>query len=354
MTFVRNALLVSVPAVASAAIGVYFLCQESPKIISARKAAVTREYREFAERLADGSLTAQWRRPREKGWRQVSKLDHRYPWGYVVKEGGLDVWLQREGETCGVTVPEIVDDTALWLYGGTISALALMLAMTALGIYLLYRYGKDREEFLHATVHDFRSPLVGLRSAIRRRPEAAERLVEHLLRMVRNAQDFFAVRGRRGAPRREEFDLAAAVRDSYALFEKDFAEDESGPVAFEMPERFPITADETMTRQILWNLFGNAVKYAAPYGPVAVRLASRGGLAVLEFADQGLGMTPRQMRLAFRRYYRAHTIEQCGRGGSGIGLATSLESARRMGGDLTVAPNRPKGCIFTLSLPLHP
>ena len=111
-------------------------------------------------------------------------------------------------------------------------------------------------------------------------------------------------------------------------------------------------ADETMTLQILWNLFGNDLKYAAPYGGVTVRFFRTGQQAVVEFADEGQGMTPRQMSRAFDRYYRAKTVMETGKGGFGIGLCTAREFARTMGGDLTVRANAPRGCVFALALPV--
>ena len=76
----------------------------------------------------------------------------------------------------------------------------------------------------------------------------------------------------------------------------------------------------------------------------------RGTSAAVEFADQGIGMTARQMRRAFGRFYRAAGLHECGKGGFGIGLYTSRVAARRMGGDLTVRANTPKGCVFTFVL----
>jgi signal transduction histidine kinase len=113
---------------------------------------------------------------------------------------------------------------------------------------------------------------------------------------------------------------------------------------------FSALADETMTLQILWNLFGNDLKYAAPYGKVSVRFAQEGQFVKVDFVDEGQGMTPRQMGRAFDRYYRAQTVLESGKGGFGIGLCTAREFARQMGGDLSVRANAPKGCVFTLKL----
>jgi len=83
-----------------------------------------------------------------------------------------------------------------------------------------------------------------------------------------------------------------------------------------------------------------------------VRISERGKFVDIAFEDQGPGMTPHQRKHAFDRYYRARTALESGKGGFGIGLCTAREFARSMGGELAVAANEPRGCVFTLTLPL--
>jgi magnesium-transporting ATPase (P-type) len=107
---------------------------------------------------------------------------------------------------------------------------------------------------------------------------------------------------------------------------------------------------KSMLVQILWNLLGNDLKYAAPYGSVKAVFSRCGGRVRLELADEGQGMTKRQMKKAFNRYYRSRTVLESGKGGFGIGLCTAREFAEAMGGSLSVRANDPKGCVFTLEL----
>ena len=173
--------------------------------------------------------------------------------------------------------------------------------------------------------------------------------------IVNNIKDFLRLGGRRRDPQPARVDLVALCREAYGLFAADYEDAASGPVAFDVSRlrgaALEVFADETMTLQILWNLFGNDLKYAAPYGPVAVRFGRVADRAVLAFVDEGQGMTETQRRRAFDRYYRAKTVLQTGKGGFGIGLCTAREFARAMGGDLVVAANMPRGCVFTLTLP---
>ena len=148
-------------------------------------------------------------------------------------------------------------------------------------------------------------------------------------------------------------ELAALVAEAYRLFAEDYRDLFDGKdVAIRADGVVEAKGDATLVMQILWNLFGNDLKYAAPYGAVSVNIRRGGSFALVEFVDDGQGMTRREMRRAFDRYYRAKTVMQSGKGGFGIGLCTSREFALSMGGDLAVRANKPSGCVFTLSLPL--
>ena len=177
-----------------------------------------------------------------------------------------------------------------------------------------------------------------------------------MLLIVQNIKDFLQLGGRRKKPELKPVDIVALCREAYGLFAADYEDSEGGAVTFQTSQTFQtfVMADEAMTLQILWNLFGNDLKYAAPYGKVTVRFAQEGEFVKVEFVDEGQGMTPQQMKKAFDRYYRAKTVLESGKGGFGIGLCTAREFARAMGGDLSVRAHDPRGCIFTLSLPASP
>jgi len=163
--------------------------------------------------------------------------------------------------------------------------------------------------------------------------------------------DFLKLGGKRREPERERFSIGSAFYDAYHVFAEDFADEASGAVKVVGDVGLEVLADKMLTVQILWNLLGNDLKYAAPHGPVVVRIAERGKFVDIAFEDCGPGMTAHQRRHAFDRYYRAKTALESGKGGFGIGLCTAREFARAMGGDLSVSANSPRGCVFTLSLP---
>ena len=370
----RSVVALSLPTVVVVALGVFFFVDKVPEIEKAERNRVKLEYRETAlamrqnpdgaEYHVEKTLSTEWRR-HMAGQMTPGR------WGYVPKpvEQATLVWYDDGVQVVSTTVPIVreVDYRTMFLTLGLVFLLVLV-GMTIIGIRYFVEYIRTRDDFLAATAHDLTTPLVGMRYSIGRNDEEAKVLNERMIRLVANIKDFLRLGGKRPKPQRDEVDLVKCYEEAYALFREDVRDVTDGsdlPVAvgtdpteplkngtFAGPvPNFVAVGDETLVVQILWNLIGNDLKYALPFGPVRVRFFRKGDFVCVEFADEGQGMSKHEMARAFDRYYRAKTVLESGKGGFGIGLCTAREFARSMGGDLTVRANSPHGCVFTLSLP---
>ena len=347
------AALISLPAMLVIGYGAAYVASNVPTWIRAEPSRIAREYREIAERIVEHPEEATTVGARQKGWRKVGQVSG-FAWGYAAEGERTRVWVRNGPETYSsvlVDAKRPIPYAAIFYGGGGLVA-AMLVLLTAFAVWSFLGFLRERDDFLAATAHDLTTPLAGLRLAIGRSPEDARTLVERLLLVVGNLKDFLRLGGRRPPPKSDAIDLAALAAEAYRLFAEDYRDVFDG-ADVEIAAEGPVMAlgDATLVMQILWNLFGNDLKYAAPYGRVSVRVRREGRFALVEFADVGQGMTRREMRRAFDRYYRAKTVLQSGKGGFGIGLCTSREFARAMGGDLTVRANAPSGCVFTLRLP---
>ena len=371
------------PTVVVLSMSAWFYSAYLPKLVRDEPARVANAANAVADELLAGERTPDlvWRRGAGviRGREQHAALADEFPpdmtwsaWhppikyartkekrGSAARPGGLLVWVRdtakgHDDDTVLVALTDIEPRRYRALFwGGGGFALLVLVVVTVLGVRFFLNYVRERDDFLAATAHDLTTPLVGMRYAIGRDDADARNLCERMIRLVGNVKDFLRLGGRRPAPVCASFDLRKACEEAYALFREDYRDlfegrDVAVVVDGDLP---PVLADETLTVQILWNLFGNDLKYAAPFGPVEVRLSSGGGFAYAEFVDGGPGLTRGQMRRAFDRYYRAKTARESGKGGFGIGLCTSREFAHAMGGDLAVRANAPHGCVFTLKLP---
>ena len=350
-----NSVLISLPAVMLVAAVVYFLIDKVPEFERNEQRRVEQEYRTLAIYAKDSGLGDEFDFD-ASGYTKGTLKNKKEPYGHEERV----VWYFKDGKAYRMVVEPIQAFAfACYFYPIGIVLMLLFIWMTVFGVRYFWKFVKSRDDFLAATAHDLTTPLVGMRMMIGRADDEAKRLNERMLLIVSNIKDFLKLGGKRRKPDLKPVDIVALAKEAYGLFAADYAGSESGDVTFHCTTTtskydFSVLADEAMTLQILWNLFGNDLKYAAPYGKVAVRFVAEGDFVRVEFVDEGQGMSPRQMKKAFDRYYRAKTVLESGKGGFGIGLCTAREFARQMGGDLTVRANNPNGCIFTLLLPLIP
>lgn len=355
--FLVSAIALSLPALLLFGAAFYFVQPTVDQLVRGENSRVTMGYREHAERLAkarDGLGQTQPLDESRRSFRSSTRIDGK-PWGYDrLENGSVRVWLVDRPVVRFLDVTPIVSQdysTAVW--SAVAFVLLVVLALTAFGIWSMYRLDRDRDDFIDATAHDLATPLAILRLGMGRNPQRDKQVLERMTRLVENLKAFLRLGGRRPQPESRTIDLRRLYDEAYELFRYDYEDEDSEHpgVALEAPTRVPARGDETLTTQIIWNLLGNDLKYAFPDGPVRARLFVRDGMAVFELADEGKGMSPYALKHCFDRYFRERTVMESGKGGFGIGLCTALEAARSMGGELTVRPNSPHGCVFTLALP---
>jgi len=108
-------------------------------------------------------------------------------------------------------------------------------------------------------------------------------------------------------------------------------------------------ADAARVRQVLQNLFSNAVKYTLR-GRIEARVERRDGRLVISIADTGPGLSPEEMVEAFEPFRR---VARTGAGlpGAGLGLSLSRQLVKLMNAELTAESAVGVGSCFSLELP---
>lgn len=377
----HSVFLLCLPTVSVVVLGVYFLITDIPEMRREEETRYQADLERFADQVEDSDRKVfiwkrgegivrgdkKWERefPADitwKSWNPVEGTKKRDMWGWRDTSEGALVWKRASGDDASLVYAGLTDVRkscrSYVISAFSILFFIVLLFATATGVKYFVDYIRTRDDFMAAAAHDLTTPLVAMRFMIGRNDAEALTLCERMIRLVANIKDFMRLGGRRPVPKREKFDIVKAYEEAYALFKEDYrdlfeGEDISFMRSGGVPKNGPVyvEGDETLTVQILWNLLGNDLKYAAPYGKVEVVIGGEGGFVEISFVDEGQGMTLNEMRKAFDRYYRAKTVLVSGKGGFGIGLSTSKEFAEAMGGSLSVRPNKPRGCVFVLSLP---
>ena len=114
-----------------------------------------------------------------------------------------------------------------------------------------------------------------------------------------------------------------------------------------------IQSDPSRLRQILANLFDNAIKYTDS-GGVSIGMRGEAGRLFVEVADTGMGMTPEQLDTIFQPFSQADASNGRRHGGAGLGLTLARALARLLGGELVAASVQGEGSVFRLAIPCAP
>jgi len=117
------------------------------------------------------------------------------------------------------------------------------------------------------------------------------------------------------------------------------------------PNDITTLADADRTRQILLNVFANALKFTPANGTITPDISVTADTVAISVTDTGIGIAADQLERIFEPFVQVRRIVEPTDHGFGLGLAISRQLARAMGGDLTVRSTLGEGSTFTLTLP---
>lgn len=108
-------------------------------------------------------------------------------------------------------------------------------------------------------------------------------------------------------------------------------------------------------RQLVLNLFDNAIKYNRQSGAIHCDLITDDGIAIFRIANTGADIPPADRERIFDRFFRVESSRarsDVGGGGQGLGLSIAREIVRAHGGTLTIEPSASGWVVFQFTIPL--
>jgi heavy metal sensor kinase len=223
---------------------------------------------------------------------------------------------------------------------------------------------EQNRRFLADASHELRTPLAALRGEMesvveqaRTLPELRDRagsVLEEVDRLAKIVDALFAISRLDAGESQQEWErfdlapLAASTTEQMSLL----AEDKRIAVACNAEGKVSVDGDRARIKQVVVNLLDNAIKYTPPGGTINLNVNARGGKAVLEVVDTGMGIPASALPHIFERFYRVDQARSRDAGGAGLGLAIVKSICAAHGGKVEVESAEGKGSRFRVELPL--
>jgi two-component system phosphate regulon sensor histidine kinase PhoR len=228
----------------------------------------------------------------------------------------------------------------------------------------LRRLERLRRDFVANVSHELKTPLAVIKACIETLLDGAIEDVEHRRSFLEKIADqgerlhalildlLSLARIESGAEffEMEDLEVPGLVNDCLERHEAR-AQTRHQVLRADGPEDTRVCADHEAVSQILDNLVDNAVKYTPEGGAITVSWHKDDGQAVLEVADNGIGIPEQDLQRIFERFYRVDKARSRELGGTGLGLSIVKHLAQAMRGSVTASSRLGKGTTFTVRLP---
>lgn len=218
-----------------------------------------------------------------------------------------------------------------------------------------------KSRFLAAVSHDLRQPIhaQGLFLNVLARTELTAKQREIVANvgaasaaagdMLHTLMDFSRIEAGAVTPSARAFLLQPLLN----RIEKEFSSqaDAKGLRYRSRETRLAVHSDPALVEMILRNLVSNAIRYTRR-GGILLACRKRGGAAVLEVFDTGIGIAASQHEEVFREFHQLGNPERDRRKGLGLGLSIVKGLAQRLGHPLGLDSVPGRGSVFRLALPV--
>lgn len=223
---------------------------------------------------------------------------------------------------------------------------------------------RTKTYFLSAVSHELRTPLNGILgyaqllmdgiygplSADQKEPlEGIRRNAKDQLRLINDLLDLTRIESKKMSVDVEPVDLQRLLQDVYKGMRPLF-DTKSLSVRWEIEPIPAIESDPHKIRQIVTNLFSNALKFTRK-GGMTVLLQAQEEKVKMVVRDTGVGIPPNEFSKIFEAFHQIDSSSTREFGGVGLGLAIVKELVSLLEGEIRVESVVGEGTTFTLLLP---
>ncbi|MGA2325796.1 MAG: HAMP domain-containing sensor histidine kinase [Bryobacteraceae bacterium] len=257
---------------------------------------------------------------------------------------------------------------SLYLWTGflVIAVMAIAALVAARLLQRQMRLARLKTDLVASVSHELKTPLASMRVLV-------DTLIEESAPDPLKTREYLELIARENARLSRLIEnfltFSRMERDRYslALAETDAAEIVAGAVEaagerFHAPGcRLDVKVDAGLPRlradagaliTVLLNLLDNAYKYSPGAKRIAVRAYTENRHLCFEVEDHGIGLSPRESKKIFRKFYQADQRLSRTTGGCGLGLSIVEFIVKAHGGSISVKSKPGSGSTFKVEIPV--
>lgn len=230
-----------------------------------------------------------------------------------------------------------------------------------------HKANEAKSEFLANMSHEIRTPMTGLLGFVDRLQKGesdSERKKqfqiirdsgETLLNIINDILDFSKIESGKLELESIPFKLNETLQISAHSFHQ-LASAKNINHFNAINENVPICAygDETRLKQVIFNLFNNAIKFTNSGGSITLqaRFNEENNILHVAIIDTGIGIAKENFEKIFQAFSQEDVSTTRKFGGTGLGLSISSSFINLMGGELKVESEVGKGSKFYFEIPI--
>jgi signal transduction histidine kinase len=216
-----------------------------------------------------------------------------------------------------------------------------------------------RKQLTEDVAHELRTPITILQSYIEAMtegiwevtPERLQSCYEEAIRigkLVGDLENLAKLEGENLKLNKQRMDLYAVVEKTVDSFKNDARK------KLEVNIKGPhveLLADQDRIKQVIVNLYTNAIKYSKEDCKISFQLFETKDTAGFSIQDNGIGIPQEELPFIFERFYRADKSRNRLTGGTGIGLTIVKSIVEAHDGHISVESSMEVGSRFIVTLP---
>ncbi len=233
-------------------------------------------------------------------------------------------------------------------------------AILAFDITERERAEEMRREFTANVSHELKTPLQGIIGSAELiesgmvKPEDTARFVGHISseakRLVTLIGDIIELSELDEGVELPKGDVnAAKVAESVIAELTPAAEGRNVTISSELSDAV-VKCNESLLREVIFNLTDNAIKYNNDGGSLKVTVAPDKNGCRIVVSDTGIGIPAEALPHVFERFYRVDKSHSKASGGTGLGLSIVKHAVMCMGGSVSINSEINKGTSVTVKI----